>query len=88
MPLSDVKPPHRVPEFQIVPEFLDDVVETLFCQLSSSTIFINDQDIERGGRSPIASGHLTGEREGLQELHSWLYVRTLAGKGNGLKVVT
>ncbi len=55
--LQDVQPPHRVPEFQIIPEFRGDVVETFLCPRPSSKILVHDHDIEWGRRTPAAREH-------------------------------
>jgi hypothetical protein len=52
--LQIVQLPHRVPVFQVVPEFLGDIVETFFCLPPGFNVFLHDHDIEPGRRTPFA----------------------------------
>lgn len=75
--LQHVRPPHPVPDLEIAPKFLSDVVESLFCLLPGARVLVHDDDIESGGWTPFARQHLSGCQKRLHILNVEKFVKHL-----------
>ena len=70
-------PPHPVPDLEIAPKFLSDVVESLFCLLPGARVLVHDDDIESGGWTPFARQHLSGCQKRLHIFNVEKFVKHL-----------